>query len=113
MMASVGEIEELINLYWYTLEFGICWEENNLKAYGAGLLSSVEELSNIENIKKIDFDIEVMKKTNFDTQKKQRFLFCAKSYEFAFSELEKYLKRRLKKLCQPQTFTSTLQIAKA
>ena len=32
-------------LYWYTVEFGVCREEDGrLKAYGAGLLSGCQEL---------------------------------------------------------------------
>ncbi|KAL9657068.1 hypothetical protein ABK040_002694 [Willaertia magna] len=49
--ASDEEVEKLVRIYWYTLEFGIVKEKNKennnnmeLKAFGAGLLSSFGEL---------------------------------------------------------------------
>ena len=90
---SVNEtvIEKLIRLYWWSIEFGLVKENNEPKAIGAGLLSSIGELGSITEYPHRPFDPEVMVQTDFDPTTTQPFYFCAESSEVAISTLVDYL----------------------
>jgi len=42
--ATAQELKRIAAIYWYTIEFGLCAEENQRKIYGAGILGSVSEI---------------------------------------------------------------------
>lgn len=76
-------IEKLGKLYWFTIEFGMIYENRNMKVYGAGIISSSGEtsfaLSN--KSKKFDFDIQKVFNTDFRTDILQDKYFVIDSFE--------------------------------
>ena len=76
-------IKMLGSLYWFTIEFGMIYENRNMKAYGAGIISSAGETKNAlsNHSKKIDFDINKILHTDFRTDVLQETYFVIDSFE--------------------------------
>ncbi|KRZ45466.1 Tryptophan 5-hydroxylase 1 [Trichinella pseudospiralis] len=64
--ASETDINNLAKIYFFTAEFGVIVEDDQIKAYGAGLLSSAAELKNtMEQKKKFKtFDVNTILQTD-------------------------------------------------
>lgn len=92
---SEDQIERLMRLYWYTIEFGVCLQDEKPKAYGAGLLSSMRELESLEEIELKPFCLETMMQTPYDTMDTQPFLFCAPSFSEAIDSLREHLNSQI------------------
>jgi phenylalanine-4-hydroxylase len=60
--ASNEEILRLATIYWYTVEFGLCKQKNEIKIYGGGILSSPSEIEHSvsKNCKHLGFDLVKM-----------------------------------------------------
>lgn len=43
------KIAQIQRLYWFTIEFGVIRREGKLKSYGAGIISSIEEVDKVYN----------------------------------------------------------------
>jgi phenylalanine-4-hydroxylase len=67
LKANDDDLEKIAKVYWYTVEFGICTEDCAPKAWGAGLLSSIKELSNIDSIPTEVLDLQKLTNTDYDT----------------------------------------------
>jgi phenylalanine-4-hydroxylase len=73
--------------FWFTLEFGVVWEAGDLKAYGAGLLSSFGEMNAYRNAELRDWDPDAMAETDYDINVYQPLLFAAPEFDTAVDDL--------------------------
>lgn len=92
-LASLGApddyIERLATCFWFTVEYGMCRQNGELKAYGAGLLSSFGELeyclSDKPQIK--EFDPAVTGLQNYPITEYQPIYFVSDSFESAIEKM--------------------------
>lgn len=80
-VADAASMARLERVYWYTLEFGLVRQGGELKAFGAGLLSSVGELERCATAPELrPWDLEAMAGTPYDPTDYQGVLFVAPSF---------------------------------
>ena len=91
-IASEEEMKGLELVYWWTMEFGALVEDNEVKAFGAGLLSSFGEIQRFRTeaeLKRMDLDL--MAETDYDPTTYQPVIWVADSWEHLFYELSSWL----------------------
>nr|XP_022291725.1 phenylalanine-4-hydroxylase-like isoform X1 [Crassostrea virginica] len=97
-LASLGApdeyIKKLATCYWFTVEFGLCKQGKDLKAYGAGLLSSFGELQYCltDAAEKKTFDPAVTCDQEYPITSYQPLYFVADSFETAKEKMREYAK---------------------
>jgi phenylalanine-4-hydroxylase len=74
-------------VFWFTLEFGVLHEDGELKAYGAGLLSSFGEIDVFRAAEVRPWDIEQMGTLDYDITKYQPVVFAAESFDRMVEDL--------------------------
>ena len=74
-------------VFWFTLEFGVVHEDGELKAYGAGLLSSYGEIEEFRNAEIRPWDIARMGTLEYDITRYQPILFAAESFDRMVDDL--------------------------
>ena len=93
---SDEDILKLTRFYWFTIEFGLCEENEKTKVYGAGILSSIGEMeysiSKKANVN--EFKVENIIKQDYPVDIYQPQYFKVKSFEDAKRLLEEYLKKK-------------------
>jgi len=92
-------IEAISRLYWYTVEFGLIQEDDQLKIYGAGILSSSgETLYAISSAipERIPYNVETILAIPYIKDKFQQQYFVIPSYKYLYqslTELDSILKQ--------------------
>ncbi|MCL4116963.1 UNVERIFIED_CONTAM: hypothetical protein GTU68_012371 [Idotea baltica] len=83
-------IEYLARLYWYTVEFGLIRTNDEVKIYGAGIISSTGEslFSLSAEATHVDFDPIQVLKTPYIKDRYQAQYFVVESFEELFASLE-------------------------
>ena len=91
--ANDEQLQQLGRLYWFTVEFGMIEERGNLKAYGAGLLSSFGELEHAfsDKVERRTFDFEQVINHDFTYSDMQKVLYVIPSYAYLKEVTEKYI----------------------
>jgi phenylalanine-4-hydroxylase len=74
-------------VFWFTLEFGVLWEDGELRAYGAGLLSSYGELAAFRRAEARPWDLAAMGTLDYDITRYQPVLFAAESFGWMLDTL--------------------------
>ena len=77
-------VKWLARLYWYTIEFGLIKVDNQVRAYGAGLLSSGGELAYcVESPKprRLPFELERIMRTEYIIDRYQETYFVIDSFD--------------------------------
>lgn len=84
---GLGACEMLSRLYWYTIEFGLIREAGQLRAYGAGILSSSGELAysvQSPEPQRIPLALERTMRTRYKIDTYQQTYFVIDSFEQLF-----------------------------
>ena len=86
---GLGACEQLSRLYWYTIEFGLIQQQDGLRAYGAGILSSSGELQysvRSAEPQRLPLDIERVMRTRYKIDSYQQTYFVINSFQELFDK---------------------------
>jgi phenylalanine-4-hydroxylase len=84
---SDASLEFFSRVFWFTIEFGLVWEDGELRTYGAGLLSSYGEIQAFRNAEIRRFDLAQMGALDYDITQYQPVLFAAPSFDWLVDTL--------------------------
>jgi phenylalanine-4-hydroxylase len=76
---SDAALDFFSRVFWFSIEFGVLWEEGELRTYGAGILSSFGELDAFRAAEIRPLDLTAMGTQEYDITRYQPVLFAASS----------------------------------
>ena len=85
-----GRLDFFSRVFWFSMEFGVVWEDGELRTYGAGILSSFGELEHFRDAEIRPFDLRAMGTQRYDIAAYQPVLFAARSFDHAVDELHAF-----------------------
>jgi len=96
-------ISLLGKLYWFTYEMGIINEEGKKKPYGGAIITSVDEINNMNNedIPKHIFNLDLIFQTSYSPYKLQKEYFIIESFDDLFNCLENLETKLIEHLSLP------------
>jgi phenylalanine-4-hydroxylase len=74
-------LQFVADVFWFTIEFGVLREDGELRAYGAGILSSYGEIEEFRGMEIRPLDFHQMGTIDYDITKYQPILFGAESFD--------------------------------
>jgi phenylalanine-4-hydroxylase len=91
LRATSDEALELFSrVFWFTMEFGVVREGGDVKAYGAGLLSSYGEIQELGEAELRPWDLGRMGRLDYDITRYQPVLFVAESFSRMVDDLGEF-----------------------
>jgi phenylalanine-4-hydroxylase len=90
---SADALEFFSRVFWFSIEFGVLWERDELRTYGAGLLSSYAEIELFRDAEIRPLDIAAMGSMAYDITHYQPVLFAAQSFAHAVDVLSSFFEQ--------------------
>lgn len=81
----------LARFFWFTIEFGLIKENNNLRVFGSGLLSSAKEIEHAlfsPKVQRLPFNLKQVINQSFQTDSFQPILFFIDSFDHLLEEVD-------------------------
>jgi phenylalanine-4-hydroxylase len=84
-----AKIRKIQRLYWFTIEFGVIRRKDKLKSYGAGIISSIEEVNKIHQLKGEfrDYDITEILQREYNINTVQPCYYVINSFAQLYDSL--------------------------